>query len=380
MDTQESYATLARAYVAEVNALFASPPTQAAERSLRGPSSPVEVAERGEQLLSLSTALQDVVVEKLSSDDPHINTEGATELLAKAVSDLEVSLYILQVAEDEEAGLGLSAGEGAQRRAGAKPSADLNEPLKILLGEDEDNAVVPERSSRGPRQLEDLRAETHETIELTLFQISERASDAGQRTFEGLLAMGFVELGQVAGAVGAHVAQYFGVAEKVTRLYNLFRAFLSKIYDGIISLLGPSAAQMAAGLVVNWWEDWKDSRLFNTLIVRLYETGQTKEYLKARVDHSQADTERFFSTIERVKGMDKEYGRQVRLAEKFLHGMRYASGVATAVLPYGALIAGAAYIVLCGYIVLIGADYADAAHLSLLKRVPGVRDVVNAQL
>jgi hypothetical protein len=384
MDALNSYSVVARAYVEEVRALLTQTGAATAERGAGGPASSVEVAERGERLLDLSTALQDAVTQKLTDDDPEISAQGATQLLAKAYSDLDVSLYLLQAATDEETGVAMSGAASTLQRSGVERGAgnrELGEHLQILLGESAADDVADERSAaRSPRRIEEARVKILDTIELTLFQISERAGAAGQATFSGLLAMGFVELGQVAGAVGANVAQYFGVAEKVTRLYDLFRGFLSKAYDSIISLLGPRLAQSTTGAVLQWWEDWKESRLFPILIERLYATGQTKVYLATKVHTSQAGLDSFISTIERLEAMDKEYGQQVRIAEKLLRGLKYASGVTAAILPYGSLIAGAAYVALCGYIVLAGADYVDAESISILKRVPGVRDVVEANL
>jgi hypothetical protein len=43
-------------------------------------------------------------------------------------------------------------------------------------------------------------------------------------------------------------------------------------------------------------------------------------------------------------------------------------------------VVAATYVAICGYVVLNGADYVDADRVKILNRVPGVRQVVVANL
>ena len=378
----------------ELTAPVAAPSPGGADKVERGErvatrsATPDELVEKAERLSQLSTQLHVAAEAKLSSDDELVKAQGATQLMAKALSDLEVGFFLLEAAQNEKAGGESGEGRGeasrpglVERSAGGTGAGEPAEHLKILLGQFDDKPDEPERSSAaGEKGEAEARAEVFEAIELTLFQISDRASGAGQKTFDGLTTVGFAQIGQAAGFIGTNVAQHLGVADKLSYVFDYFRGFVSKAYDAIISLLGPKLAETAAGEVVKWWEDWKEKKLFKSLVEKLYRTKETKEYLKKRVADSQAAPAKFAAAARRVRELNKEYEQQVRLAEKLLGGLKYLSGFAASVLPSGTLIMGATYVALCGYIVLVGADYVDTQHLQMLSRLPGVRDVVESNL
>ena len=81
-----------------------------------------------------------------------------------------------------------------------------------------------------------------------------------------------------------------------------------------------------------------------------------------------------------MEGLDAGYRQQIWLAERLITGVRYFGGVPAAALPYGKLMLAAIYIILGGYVIVIGADYVDAHKLNLLNRVPGVRRLVESNL
>ncbi|HEX8144194.1 MAG TPA: hypothetical protein VF553_16450 [Pyrinomonadaceae bacterium] len=388
MASQEQYDAIAQSYVEELRALTAPrafmTQTERGERgAARGPVTATELVAQAEHLSTLSGELQTAAEGKLQSEEPAVKAEAATQLLAKALGDLEAGMFLLQAARDEEAGvLGTSAPAATERSRGAT-AGKLSEHHRILLGQLE--VVSTARAQRIERGAEDAPGsaeQVNEAVQLTLFQISERATEAGQKTFEGLLALSLGEIGKAIGMIGANVAEHLGVAGKLMQLYDYFRGFVVKAYEAVLALLGPNLAKKVGEYVSEWWEDWRQNQLFQTLVEKLYETEATREYIAQKVSASQAAPDAFSAAAERVQKLGEEYKVQVRLAEKLLTGFSYVAGAAAGALPApaGVLIVGAVYISLCGYIVLVGADYVDAQSVAKLGRLPGVRDVIEASL
>lgn len=292
-------------------------------------------------------------------------------------------MFLLQAARDEEAGvLGLSAAV-APERGDAPAPGKLSEHQMILLGHFGGSAAGEGKGAeRGAGQAAGSAAQVKEAVELTLFEISERASKAGKSAFEGLAALSLVELASAVGMIGADVAQQLGVAGKLVQLYDHFRGFVVRAYDTVISLFGPELARQAGEFVSGWWVQWRENHLFKTLVEGLYETAETRQHVAQKVAGSAATADEFSAAAERVQKLGEDFKTQVRLAEKLLAGFRYVAGVAAGALPApaGVLVVGAVYVLLCGYIVLVGADYVDAQSVAALGRLPGVRDVIEASL
>jgi hypothetical protein len=388
MTSREQYDQIAESYVEGLRALTASRSfTAEAERGERGaggaPATAEQLTEQAAHLSTLSAELQTAAEDKLRSEDPAVRSEAATQLLAKALGDMEAAMFLLQAARDEEAGvLGLSAAVAPERGDASAPER-LSEHQMILLGQFWGApAGEGKGTERAARQVAGSGAQVNEAVELTLFQISERASKAGQSTFEGLAALSLGELGKAVGMIGANVAQQLGVAGKLVQLYDYFRSFVVRAYDTVISLLGPGLAKQAGEFISDWWVKWKKNQLFKTLVEGLYETAETKQHVAQKVAGSAATADEFFAATARVQKLGEDFKTQVRLAEKLLAGFRYVAGVAAGALPAptGVLVVGAVYILLCGYIVLVGADYVDAQSVDALGRMPGVRDVIEASL
>jgi hypothetical protein len=218
------------------------------------------------------------------------------------------------------------------------------------------------------------------SIEDALDLIAERAGRTGQAALGGLLGLGMAQVAQAASFVGMDIARALGQADRVTRLYDLFRDFALKAYDSLVALLGQHLARTAAQQVVDWFEQFQDGEQFGKLLEKMYETQQTGQELSQLVSMSQAGLESFAITIQRVEGLDAGYGRQIDLSEKLLTGLKFLAFVPTTALPQGRLLMAAAYIVLGAYVVWAGGDYVDAPRLERLNRVPGVRQVVEAQI
>jgi hypothetical protein len=307
-----------------------------------------------------------------------VRARASTQLLAKALTDLEIGLYLLQAAEDEEHRIAWVGGPGTERSRGGLGATV--ERLDLLLGEGEAVPAAVERGEQPPRNVRAARVVLSDAIVDALDLVSERASKTGQAALSGLLGLGGAEVAQAAGAVGMDLAQALGQADKVTQLYNLFRDFAVKAYDSLVALLGQQLAQTAAQRVVEWFEEFKEGEQFARLLERLYETDQTRRDLSRLVAESRANLESFTAAIQRVDGLDAAFGQQAGLAEKLLRGLKVLALIPAAALPQGRLLMAAAYVVLGAYVVLAGGDYVDARRLERLGRVPGVRQVVEGQL
>jgi len=373
-----TYFETARAYTDGVRVLFAPSDQSTGERGGRGPSSPKDLESQAEELVMLSEELTRATEAQLADADASVRTEASLRLLAKALTDLEISERLFYAAEDEESEVSWRGGEGAERSSSG--IGDIEERLKLLEGNQEPASRSVERGRTAPADIDAAREELSNAVEDTLALISERASKTGQKGLEGLVGLGGAELAQAAGAVGMGIAQLLGQAEKVTRLYALFRAFAVKAYDAIIKLLGQTLADIAAKKVIEWLDEFKEGKKLGELLEKLYETKQTEAELKKLAETSQADLQQFIASIEEVERLNEAYRRQIELVEKLLRAMDFVKMVPASVLPIGRILTAAVYLMTGGYVVLAGADYVDARRLKLLNRVPGVSQVVQAKL
>ena len=309
MSTTDSYMAIAQDYADGVRVLFAPTGAPAGERGGHGPISHEELAEQAENLLTPSASLTAAATDRLAADDPSVRAQVSIQLLAKALTDLEVSAYLLQAAEDEEATIAWAKSEGAERSVAGR--ASIEENLKILLGEAPPVSAT-ERRRQKLRNLNAARVSLCESIEDALTLISDRASKTGQMALSGLLGLGLAELGSVVGHIGQNLAQAFGVADKMTRLYQLFRDFALKAYDSLIALLGQNLAQAAGQQVLKWIDEIKEAKFFGGLLKELYQTEQTQKALASFINNSQANPKKFSAAIERVEGLNEAYAQQIR--------------------------------------------------------------------
>jgi hypothetical protein len=378
MEATGSYLAAAQAYADAVRVLFAPPGAPTGERGRRGPASFTDLAGQAERLSSLSAQLTQSISAQLEHPAAPARAQASIASLAKALTDLEVSAYVLQAAVDEEEKVAWARSTGSERsvvRLGPR-----EQYLLLLLGGLDHDGGRTER--RGNRRIGAQEARTRLSVSIgdALDLVRERATKTGQAAFEGLLGLGVAEVAMAAGLLGTDIADAIGQAEKVTRLYVIFRDFAFRSYGSVIALFGQPLAQEAAQHVLEWVDDLRNGRLLGELVEKLYETEQTGHDLRQLTASSQAGREQFLAAIEGIHELETSYGIQTSLADKLLRGFRFLGGVPAAALPQGKLLVAAAYIVLGAYVVLAGADYVDAKRLKLLDRVPGVRQVVETKL
>lgn len=378
MTVARKYERAAQAYVEAARALFTPDVMPAGQRGADEAVPAEALADQAETLTTLSAQLTQATEGQLQSEDPKIRAQASTRLLAKALTDLEISAYLLLAAEDEESDIEPRAVRGAER--GEVRLADLEDHLQLLVGEVEPQFRVAERGEVTPTDVPTARVELSNAVVDALALISERATRTGQTTLAGLLGLGVSELAQAASVVGLDIADALGYGEKVSRLFSSFRNFAVQSYDSLLALLGKQLAQTGAQKVLDWLDRVKEGELFGELLERLYETEPTVQELRKVVTESEAELDGFVTSIDRVDGLTDRYQQQTELAEKVLRAMAFIGTLPLAVLPHPKVLLGAAYILLAAYVILCGADYVDAPQLRLLNRVPGVRQVVEGHL
>lgn len=379
MSSTSTFAETARAYTDGVRVLFAVSGVRAGERGGRGPLSYEDLAAQAEALAPVSEELTREAEARLAAKDPMARIQAATSLMAKAVTDLQVSAYLLQAAMDQEAEHEF-AGEVAERQRSRSTLGPEDDLLRLVLGEPEAVAPAAERSARVPGSVPAARTELSNSIDDAIELISSRAGRVGQSALAGLVGIGASELAHAAGLVGMDIAEALGQAEKVTRLYELFRSYVTGAVESLIALVGRPALEAATNQALEWINDLKEGKLFGETLLKLYGASQTVAELNLEIAASEAALEQFVAAIQDVGKLDSAFQQQIKLAEKLLQGLRFIGGVSVAALPASKLILAGVYMVLGVYIVAAGGDFIDAPHLRFLDRVPGVRRAVEIRL
>jgi hypothetical protein len=369
---------VARAYAADVRALFAPAPRAIEGRTERSVRS-TALADQAEALASRSADLTRALSAGLVAPDPAERARAATQLLAKAVTDLQIGAFLLELEAAPKTAAASRAVGGDDDELAEFASGDLDESLACLLG------VLPSasRSVREvalPADLPAAREQLAALVTATLALIETRAAKTGQTAMSGLLALGLGHVAQAAGIVGLDIAQALGVGEQVTRIYTLVRTFVLSAYETVVAICGPLIAQTAAQQALAWLNDVMAGQQFAKLLEQLYETKVTGEQLGKLAAESQAALGQFAVALQGVDGLRTGFGEQFVLVDKLLQGFRLFGGAASSAIPQATVLMAAAYLVITGYAILAGADYVDAARLKLLNRVPGVRQVVETNL
>ncbi len=385
----QTYQETAQAYAAGVRALLVAPLPRPGRRAARDVAGGPSLADQAAQLAALSGQLTELAAADLDAPDANLRETASGRLLAKALSDLEVSRRLLVAAQAEEgAPINAPAQDGEAGRT-AEPSEsasagqvglEMQANLAVLLGDQ----PLPPPAQRAPLQLPaDLpaaRRQLRTTVDSTMQAIRDQAAKVGQEAISGLLVLGLGEVAQAAGIVGLSIAGALGQAEKVTQLYNLFRQFALNAYDSLVALLGPTIVKTAAQQALAWTNDVASGKNFGMLVERLYQTAQTEEQIGRLAESSRSGLAQFTAAIQGVDGLNGMFQAQVRKVGQILPALRLFGGVPAAALPEAKLLLAAAYIVIGSYVVLAGADYVDSGALKLLQRFPGVRLTVEQYL
>lgn len=387
-----AYADSVQAYAEGVRAFFAPGlmPEMVAGRERFGAGagavSVAELAQRAEALAPLSVKLTDSTAARLDAEEVGASMQASVSLLAKALTDLEVSRALLHAAEEEPvlAAPGSRSLE-AERSAPLVRPAHLEQTLQLLLGDTSvgetlAGALEAERGATRPKTVAAARTQLAGDAETALLLIRDRAASAGWEALGGIAGMGLGPLTQAAGLVGMEVAELLGQAAQMTRLVELVRGFLGEAVRSLQALLGPAVLQAVGGQAVDWLKEAATEKRFSHLLERLYATGPAAKALATLIKESPADLECFIGALQGVEALELAYRRQVELVGKLLKVLKTLRAPLATALPQGTLVFVAIYLLIGGYVVLAGGDYVDAERLKRIDRVPGVRKVVEMKL
>jgi hypothetical protein len=176
------------------------------------------------------------------------------------------------------------------------------------------------------------------------------------------------------------IAEALGQAEMATRLYELFRSYVSGAFESIIALVGRPALDMVTNQALEWVGELKEGKIFGEILLKLYGTSEIVEELHQQIAGSTVELPQFVAAIEEVDKLDSTFGKQIELAEKLLKGLRFLGAIVAVATPASKLILAGVYMVLGVYVIAAGGDYVDAPRLQFVNRVPGVRHVVEVRL
>ena len=381
MKGNNAYRDLAGIYAAGVNAFFSGGAPAEGERAGAGPVPIAMLTARAETLAPVSAELTSAATVQLAADDPSLRVQASIGLLAKALTDLEVSRALFGAAEEkqDEATLGRSLAEIERSAAVTRPT-QLDDTLRLLLGEEAEGPELAERGFELPATIEDARAQLAQNAQAILMLIRDRAASTGWEALGGVAKLGAGQLAQAAGLVSLQVADALGQAAQLTRLYALVRTFLGEAYASLQALLGPALTQIAGDKAVEWIKEAASGEKFAKLVEKYYATEPAGEALAKLATESSAGLAQYIAALEGIDALEVVYRKQVDIVGKILTTLRFVAFVPAAALPQGRLLMAATYILVGGYIVLAGADYVDAPGLTYLDRVSGVRRQVEGNL
>src|SRR5437763_790983 len=220
-------------YATIIRELFAPAAPATTDRAAAGVMDSARVSLKAAEGVTASEQLNIELEANLSSTDPGERAEAATQLLAKVLTDLEVSAFLKTVADEEEAPM-RSPAIAADRSARVP---DVEEYLGIIL-RTKPGLPLAERATRILPDIPTARQKLSEAAEDSVALIVERALELAKTSFGRLASLGFAEVFKAAGVVGSGIADALGVSGKLSALYRLGRDFILKAYNALTSLLG----------------------------------------------------------------------------------------------------------------------------------------------
>jgi hypothetical protein len=377
MVSDGSYPAIVSAYAEGVRTFFEPGAPLKGERAGITPVSVTGRAGRAGTLLPLSAGLVVSANARLAIEDPSERQQATICLLAKALTDLEVSQALFQAASEEKGG---SEVRQIERGAALTRPADLDHVLQLMSGIETEAMGLTQRGLYLPSTIESARPYLTGNVQTTLRLIRDRAAGAGWEALGGIAGLGAGQLAQAAGLVGMDVAGLLGQTARITRLYELVRGFLGQAISSVKALLGPALAQAVGTQVVTWIKEAAGSIKFGRLLEKLYQTEAAAADLGIKIKESAAGLPRLIAAIRGIDALEAAYRKQIELINKILKAMKFIALIPPAALPQGKLVLAAVYMLMGGYSVLAGGDFSDAPNLKLIDRVAGVRRILEANL
>jgi len=381
MDTRRSYEKTAEAYADGVRGLYAPATARATDRGGAALVAAQDLASKAEELAPISSDLTQAALIRLASDDPQVRARASTDLLAKALADLEVSQLLYDEAVKEERrevppGARALAGH-ADRGGGTRAVYGYLDTLTHKKGAVGFAALTDRAPS--PTSIPDAQTELRDGVEAVLTFIPKAAAKTGQKALNGLVGLGLKNLAQAAGVVGMDVARFLGLGDRVSRLYQLFQSYVAKAYEAVLALIGNKLAKTMADKVIAWFADVRKGKEFGKLLEQLYQTKATGRSVAKTIKASKADLAAYTAAITDVSNLRERVESNIGLADKFVTGLGYLAWIPLAAMPQAQLLLAAGYVALGIYVILAGGDAVDAPALEQFNYTPGVIEILKAR-
>ncbi len=378
-----SYIDLAKQYAEGVLGLMMPVSAHATHVSQRGVAvmSYHSVATQARQLLSVSDQVTRAASARLSATNPQVRIEAQLQLLAKALTDLAISQHLLDAAEDEKIGI-MPQIAGASRNAAF---FEVDAYLKVLVNgfparPSSRDATAITASAVAAADVSTAKLSLNDALNDALQTVVLQTATQGQAAFRGLLSIGLFNLAKAASIVGTDIAKFLGYGAEASELYRLVNDYVGKAHEAILNLLGRELSSVAVDKAMDFFSDLKDGSLLGDLLAKLYEINKTREELCSVIESSGVQLEGLTKTCEGLDGLVTQFKGIMEFVGKLITGLKFVGMIPAAAMPQAQLVMSASHAVLFTYIVLAGADFSDAHRIKMLNRVPGVRDLVTANL
>jgi len=378
MNTPFSDPEIAHNYADKVRTLFTPSGVPTRERGGHSPSSPQDLAKQANDLSPISAQLTQTLAAQLTNPDPNIRCNTSIKLLAKALTDLEISAYLYQAAVDEEEGIPWPESDSTERSITDLPSIEDN--LQVILNPGEVSVPIMERGTTEPTDIPTARINLSETVTDTLDNILDKASKVADSALSRVIGLNIGQLTEAIGVMGMDIAEILGQGETASNLYNAVRNYFSNAYDTVIELMGQQLSQALGEQAVEWLNQIKDGASLSSILEKLYVTQETSEELNHLITNSQGELGQFITAITGVSKLEPAYSQQIRWVEKTLNAVKWFGTVAVAVIPQGEIAIASFCVLLASYVILLGGDYVDSPKMNHIDRVAGVRRIVETNL
>ncbi|HLV02837.1 MAG TPA: hypothetical protein VKZ59_16325 [Acidobacteriota bacterium] len=316
-----------------------------------------------ESIPDISGQFRTELVQALESQDEGSRSLSSSQLLAKALTDLQMGAQLLSGGQTRSP---VATGvQGLDR-------AVLEECLIIL------NPVTADsdRLTRRYMMLVDLdgaRRRLKIAVSDSLKSVIRNAEQVVRGSITGLLGLSLLEVmaavSEIAGGFSTLTTSIRGMNRSARSGVQL----LAESAHSVGSLVEQPMLESVTRQVLGWLEEVRGGRIVSALLEKTYETEVTDRNLNMLIDSSVEPLEPFSQALRALEELCEDHSRQSRISGQILQGARWIGGGLTAVFPQASLIMAILYLTIGGYGILSGADYVDAPRFKLLKRTRGVR-------
>jgi hypothetical protein len=368
------YQALAAAYTRDLQGLFEPP--AAGTRAEAGQLPPGLLAERADRLAEQGAQLIEQTATYLADDDPIVQLGAEQHLLAQAVASLRVAEALLATEDLQD--------PEAPARAMAKPPEppDFDELAAVLeapLGTVGAMTTAPPAASRTVVEAtpDELITSSVQTIDSILDGVAEFSQD----TFAGLIGLDTALLKQAAEMISDEMGDLIEqLGERASRLVARALAFIVQAYDSLLASLGQDVTSELRLEAAEWVQELQQGGAVSSLLGRVLEVPVVRQRITDVVQTSTASALVLGQAEEQVKTLVPGYLGRTKLAGQLLAALGLLKRIPAARLPMVELASAVLYVTLLGYNLYVGADYIDAPRMTRLGRIPGVLQVLEAEL